>query len=142
MGVESRTQDYGSEPVTCCGSSGHRNACSICRENSPTCSTCGLPKALEYCIECRGLKYYLSSNSREFLTVYGGASLGQFANRLYDFVSDISHSGKLLRAEMGDMGFNKVGKDEQTLFEIDVLRITRLAMVNWLKTGQCEDTGD
>ena len=61
---------------------------------------------------------------------------------VYDVVSDISHSGKLLRAEMGDMGFNKVRKDEQTLFEIDVPRITRLAMVNWLKTGQCEDTGD
>lgn len=55
---------------------------------------------------------------------------------------DISYSGKLLRADMGDMGFNKVGKDEPTLFEIDVPRITRLALVNWLKTDQCEDTGD
>lgn len=104
--------------------------------------TCGLPEALEYWIECRGPKYYLSSNSKEFLIVDGGASLGQFVNRLYDFVSDISHSGKLLRADMGDMGFNKVRKDEQTLFKIDVPRITRLALVNWLKTDQCEDTGD
>ena len=108
----------------------------------PTCSTCGIPQAREYCIECQVPIYGLRSNFKEFLTSYGGATLGKFANQLYDFRSGISHSGRLLRREMGDMGFNKGGKDEETLFGIDVPRVTRAAMVNWLKARHCEESSD
>ncbi len=58
--------------------------------------------------------------------------MGDFADRLYAFRSGISHSGRLLRKEFFDAGFNRGGKDEQMLFGIDVPRLARGAIVNWL----------
>ena len=105
------------------------------------CESCKSPTANEYCIDCRAPIYRLTSNFRNFMTTYGGPSLGSFATRLYGYRSEIAHSGTLLRVEIGDMGFNKGGKDEQMLFQIDVPRITRAAMLNWLK-AQKRGTGE
>ena len=86
----------------------------------------------ENCDKCGSPIYNLRSSFKNFFEIYGGPTLGDFANRLYDFRSDISHAGILQRAEFFDSGFNKGGKDEQMMFATDVFRLTRAVIVNWL----------
>ena len=103
-------------------------------EVPPSCPWCQTPESLEYCVRCRAPRYRLASGFRNFFVTYGGPSLGHFANRLYAFRSGISPAGSLLRKEFFDSGFNKGGEDEQMLFGIDVPRLARGAIVNWLRT--------
>ena len=98
------------------------------------CPTCSAPESLVYCVRCRAPIYRLRRGFIDFFETYGGPTLGDFADRLYDFRSGISHSGRLLRKEFFDAGFNIGGKDEQMLFGIDVPRLARGAIVNWLRT--------
>ncbi len=99
-----------------------------------TCPSCNASESLEYCVKCHTPKYRLTSSFINFFETYGGPTLGEFAERLYAFRSGISHSGRLLRIEFFDAGFNKGGKDEQMLFGMDVPRLARGAIVNWLRT--------
>ena len=101
---------------------------------APSCPWCQTPESFEYCVKCHAPRYRLTSAFRNFFVTYGGPSLGNFANRLYAFRSRISHAGSLLRKEFFDSGFNKGVEDEQMLFGIDVPRLARAAIVNWLRT--------
>ena len=97
-----------------------------------SCKNCGAPKSIEKCEKCDAPIYRLKSNFRNFFVTFGDPGLWDYAGRLYDVRSGISHAGTLLRREFADDGFNKGGKDEQMLFGIYVPRRVRFVLVNWL----------
>ena len=95
------------------------------------CEECGTLESIEKCSVCGMPRYRATSRFTKFICDFGSEDIKTFASALYRTRSKLAHGG-LLREDLHDSGFCAGYKDEEKMFRMESLSLTRIAILNWL----------
>lgn len=88
----------------------------------------------ERCVSCGQLKYSIAKKFRDFLLKYvatGEENKSKY-NKYYSLRSKIVHTGRHLESEKLFSEVPKSKRDSDLLTQVEVLQLSKLAVVNWL----------